>query len=92
MRIRTTEKQLKEVEVTKESYIECDKCMSKIRTGAYDAFNCEVIVTTGEAYPESIDTLERSVDLCQNCAEDMIKLLSENGYRINEVENGKESK
>ena len=43
MRVRTTEKQFKEVEVTKESYIECDKCMSKIRTGCYDAFNCEVI-------------------------------------------------
>lgn len=87
MKIRITEKQLKEVEVTKESYIECDKCKSKIRTGCYDAFNCEVIVTTGYSFPNSNDTIERSVDLCQTCAEDMIKLLSENGYRINEVEN-----
>lgn len=86
MRITTTEKQLKEVEVTKESYIECDKCMSKIRTGCYDAFNCEVIVTKGYSFPDSNDTVERSVDLCQTCAENMIKLLTENGYRINEVE------
>ena len=35
------EKQMKEVDVTIESYSLCDKCNEKIKTGSYDAFECE---------------------------------------------------
>lgn len=84
MRIQKKEKQLKEVDIITEDYSECDKCGEKIRTNCYDAFDCEITIQTGDVYPESRDILERTVDLCKKCSEDLFVLLENNGYRINE--------
>lgn len=53
MYVKKTEKQIKEVEVTTESYSLCDKCNEKIQTGIYDAFEFELEYKTGASYPES---------------------------------------
>ena len=42
MYVKKTEKQIKEVEVTTESYSLCDKCNEKIQTGSNDAFEFEL--------------------------------------------------
>ena len=41
MQVIKKEKQMKEVDVTIESYTLCDKCNEKIKTGSSDAFKCE---------------------------------------------------
>lgn len=86
MEIKKTEKQLKEVEIAIERYTECDKCKSRIRTNSYNAFDCTLNITTGEAYPEYSSICERTVDLCESCSEGLVDLLIENGYRINSRE------
>lgn len=86
MRIRKKEKQFKEVEITLEDYNECDKCKTRIYREPFSAFNCEVILTNGDSYPEYYDATHRTVDLCKSCAEDLMKLLETNGYRVNTQE------
>lgn len=87
MRIRTTEQQFKEVEVVKENYLECDKCRNKIKTKPFDGFSCELSVVTGDVYPEGNYTEEKTLDLCQECSDDLLILLQSSGYRINTIEN-----
>jgi len=86
MEVRITEKQVREIEVTKESYTLCDKCDSRIIKRIYDAFDCEICITTGECYPEGNNIMVSNVDLCQKCSDDLVILLKNNGYRINTKE------
>ena len=86
MYVKKTEKQTKEVEVTTESYSLCDKCNEKIQTRSYDAFTFELEYKTGNNYPERTSGNRKEMELCDKCADDCIKLLKDNGYRINESE------
>lgn len=82
MQIKKTEKKLIETDVIIENYIECDKCKNPVEINFGDAFDFEFVVTTGESYIGGGDGRKRKMDLCQNCASDLIKLLKKNGYRI----------
>ena len=84
MYVKKTEKQIKEVDVVTESYSLCDKCNEKIRTGSYDAFEFELEYKTGSSYPEGGSGEKKEMELCDKCADDCIRLLKDNGYRINE--------
>lgn len=86
MYVKKTEKQIKEVEVITESYSLCDKCNKKINIGVHDAFNFELEYKTGDNYPEGGSGDKKEMELCPKCADDCIKLLKDNGYRINESE------
>jgi hypothetical protein len=86
MQVTKTETQLKEVEVTIESYTLCDKCNNKIHIDSYDAFNCEFKHKTGEAFPECGGGDLQQMELCPKCAVELVSLLRENGYRINDSE------
>lgn len=86
MKVVKKEKQVKEIEVTLESYILCDKCNKKIETNVYDAFKCEFIHQTGDSYPEGGDGEKQEMELCQRCAEKLVILLRENGYRVTDSE------
>lgn len=86
MEVIKTEKQIKEIEVIIESYNLCDKCNERITKGYYDAFSFELEYVTGDTYPDGSDTKTQTIELCKTCAEDCMKLLKENGYRINETE------
>lgn len=64
----------------------CDKCHEEITTKKYDAFECSFYLRTGNNFPESGSGENKSMDLCSNCADGLIDLLRNNGYRINESE------
>ena len=76
------EKQVKEVEVTVESYTLCDKCNERIKTGSYDSFECEFTHKTGSSYPGGGSGELQSMQLCQKCADECVELLRANGYRV----------
>ena len=84
MYIHKTEKQLKEVDVTLESYFKCDKCNDKIERASYDAFEFFLRRSTGNSYPEGGFGENEEMHLCLQCSYECLELLKENGYRINE--------
>jgi hypothetical protein len=84
MKVVKKEKQIKEVDVTIDSYSLCDKCNEKIVVGCYDAFECEFIHKTGAIYPEGGNGEKQEMELCQKCAVELVDLLRKNGYRIND--------
>lgn len=85
MQVIKKEKQIKEVEVTIESYSLCDKCNEKIITeDNYDSFECEFIHKTGSSYPEGGSGEKQEMELCQKCAVELVVLLRENGYRVSD--------
>jgi NMD protein affecting ribosome stability and mRNA decay len=86
MQVIKKEKQMKEVDVTIESYTLCDKCNEKIKTGSYDSFECEFIHKTGSSYPEGGSGEQQEMELCQKCAVELVDLLRANGYRVNDSE------
>jgi hypothetical protein len=89
MEIRIFEKQLKEVEVVKELYTQCDKCGKKVfdsTSGGYDAFDFDLVIKTGSAYPEGGSGEKVKLDLCKNCIDDFMSLLESNGYKLNKSE------
>ena len=86
MYVKKTQKQIKEVEVTTESYHLCDKCNEKIQPGLFNAFEFKLEYITGENYPEGGRGEKKEMELCDKCADDCIQLLKDNGYRINESE------
>jgi len=83
MRVRKTELQTKEVEVTIEDYIVCDKCNKKISNNPYDAFEFKLEYRKGVAFPEGSGGEKGEMEICNECANDCVKLLEDNGYRIN---------
>ena len=84
MEVIKKERQIKEVEVTVESYTLCDKCGEKIETGKYESFECEFTHKTGSCYPDGCNIEIQEMQLCQKCAVECVELLQKNGYRINE--------
>jgi uncharacterized protein with PIN domain len=86
MQVTKTETQLREVEVTIERYTLCDKCNTKIRLVNYDAFKCEFTHKTGDAFLDSGGGDLQQMELCPKCAVELVSLLRENGYRINDSE------
>lgn len=86
MRVIRTEKQLKEVEVVTENYYQCDKCNNRIKSRIYDAFSFDFEYVTGDSYPDGGSGERTTLDLCANCAEDLMELLKTNGYRLNKSE------
>lgn len=83
MYVKKVEKQIKEVDVVIESYDLCDKCDKKIEVGFGNAFDFSMTHKTGSSYPESGYGEKEEIDLCQDCAEDLMETLKEMGYRIN---------
>ena len=87
MQVIKKEKQIKEVEVTVESYLECDKCHCEIKQqSTWDVFESEFTYKTGESYPEGGSGEKITLDLCQKCGIEAIELLKSNGFRINKEE------
>lgn len=85
MQIIKKERQLKEVVV--ENYSLCDKCNEKIQLESmYDAFTCKASLTTGSQYPGGGFGENQEIELCQECAVELIFLLASHGYRINRSE------
>ncbi len=82
MRIRKTEKQVKEVVVVVEDYEVCDKCGKKIEKDEYDAFEFDFKLKEGTQYPEGGSGDEEEMDLCQACARELVEKLKEMGYGI----------
>lgn len=64
--------------------VECDKCgqLDTTPTSAYDAFEFEFSLTTGEQYPEGSHKEGTTMDLCPNCAATLVKLLRQAGFRL----------
>lgn len=86
MQVIKKEKQLKEVDVTIESYTLCDKCNQKVSTGSYDAFDFTFEHKTGYSYPDGGSGETDTMDLCPKCAKELVEMLKNNGYRINTEE------
>jgi len=83
MEVRITEKVIKEVEVTKDFYDECDKCKSRIITGSFDSFECYFKYQEGDVYPEGGLIEETTMELCQKCGKELVEILKSLGYRLN---------
>ena len=86
MQIIKKERQIKEVDVTIDSYTLCDKCNEKIKTDNCDAFECKFIHKTGSNYPEGGSGEKQEMELCQKCAVELVALMRENGYRVSDSE------
>lgn len=86
MQVIKKEKRL--IDVVVENYSICDKCGKEIKVQPYDAFEGIFEVTVGTSYPEGINAERHSLDLCQDCADIAIKLLSANGFKIQTKEIG----
>ena len=84
MEIIKTEKRLQDVTV--ECYTLCDKCGERITEELYDAFSFDMVAKTGTAYPEGGDGQKWKLDICKECLPKFIKLLEENGYKIQKSE------
>jgi len=83
MRIRKTEKQVKEVVVVIADYEVCDKCGKKIKKDdVHDAFEFDFKLKEGVQYPEGGSGDEEVMDLCQTCARELVEKLKEMGYGI----------
>lgn len=86
MQVLKKELRTQEVEVVVESYSLCDKCNEKIKTDNYDAFECEFSHKTGSSYPDGGSGNLQELELCQKCAVELVELLRQNGYRVNDSE------
>lgn len=82
MRILKKEKQVKEVEVVLEDYNICDKCGKTLVKELYDAFECNFLFKEGTAYPEGGDGEKHEMELCNDCALEVVELLRKNGYNV----------
>jgi hypothetical protein len=82
-------KKYKQVSIKQERHVGtiCDKCNSEVKLdGCYDAFKAELHIVEGSVYPEGPFTTTNSMDLCQDCSEQLKSLLTSNGYKLNETE------
>jgi hypothetical protein len=82
MKVLKTEKQMKEVDVTVECHTLCDKCNNKVELDRFEAFEFKFLNRTGRIFPEGGGGEKQEMDLCQNCADELVELLRENGYRV----------
>lgn len=75
-----TKKIMQEVEVI--AYIICDKCEKEIKTDNFDAFSCELKYRTGKDFPEGSTGELTRMELCEDCADDLIELLKKHNYKV----------
>lgn len=62
----------------------CDRCGKKIEVeDRFDAFECDIRLTTGENYPEGGLGVCKRVDLCPECAEWTFEHIAEIGINVN---------
>jgi len=81
--------ELKERKIVEKTLSEviCNKCGEKIFIEIYNVFDCNILnIRTGDNYPEGGSGDEFTMELCENCTQDMMKLLQENGYHIEKGE------
>ena len=81
MRVRKTEKQLKEVDVVIENYTTCDKCNAVVKNNYSDAFDFDFRLKTGYQYYNSGGGECTEIDLCEPCSEQLVQLMNENGFK-----------
>jgi hypothetical protein len=87
MEIIKQHKEIKEVVVTDERYIQCDKCDKKINVEAFDVFKSNLTIETGSRWPDGSGCGDiESLDLCQECSIELTNLLKTNGYKIQHKE------
>lgn len=86
MRVKKTIKVVKEVEETVEDYLVCDKTGLMITKQAYEHYVFEFNIEMGSSYPECGNYTEYKLHLDQTCIPDLIKLLRDNGYKVQERE------
>ena len=79
-------KEKKEVEVIVEQYNTCDKCNKRIKYESFEDFDCSLTYRSGHSYPEGFFGKNYHMDICQDCADEFLELLKENGYKLNEGE------
>jgi len=84
MKILEKRKVFKEVEEIIDSYDVCDKCNLRISIDLYETFESELKIKFGTDCPEGGDGDIKSMNLCQNCSLELLELLKNNNYRINE--------
>ena len=84
MEIIKKQKVVKEVYEVVEQYNVCDKCGKNLDDKEYeDAFSCEFDYTTGYSYnSEERQTESQTLELCENCGEEAMKILSNNGFKF----------
>jgi len=83
MEVKVTEKVVKEVEVTKDFYNECDKCKCRIQIDNFDTFECNFKYQKGDVYPEGGSIDETTMELCQKCGKELLETLKSLEYRLN---------
>jgi hypothetical protein len=65
----------------------CDKCNKEITfTSEYNIYDHHYAIRFGDQYPEGGFGEVFKMELCENCAHEMIGFLKENGYNIREEE------
>lgn len=75
------EKKTVEVERIVSSTTFCDKCGQEIkRSGWGDVFECKFELKTGQNYGYTGNTKSNLMDLCNECGEEALSLLIENGF------------
>jgi len=73
-------------DVIVESYCTCDKCKKRIKQKPYDAFDFDFELKTGFAYPSGSGGKKQVMDLCQECATELVEKLKNDGYAIREID------
>ena len=86
MKVKKTEKQIKEVDVVVDNYTLCDKCHQRIKQVHGDAFDFTFELKTGFATPSGGNGEAQEIDLCKNCALELVSNLKASGYMVNETE------
>ena len=86
MRVVKKELVTKKVEVIKEEYSLCDKCDKKIDDKiGYNFSEFTLELREGTCFPSYNSGTTTDIELCEDCADDCIKLLKENGYKTTET-------
>lgn len=85
-------KQVTKEEVVKETKF-CDKCGEKMSTAPPEIaspfnvkFECSISVRKKDFcfnIGHDVNSFLKTVDVCEKCSHDLLKLLEDNGYRIN---------
>ena len=83
MKITKTKKVVKEVEEVVDYYCQCDKCDSRIETTGCESFEFSLEYRRGVSFgTDGGEGKTSELELCQECAKDLMQLLTDNGYKI----------
>lgn len=68
-------------------HVMCDKCREIIdEPEDRIIFNFELEITTGQEYDHDSDETTKDLDLCHQCAINLVELLESKGYKFNVTE------